>query len=97
MAHENLPELSLVDVLNQVQGLQTVADKGAIQSVGALLAKCTMVVGTDLNAVATELKSTSAQIKDFNDSTTRLTRVVIALEVILVVATVLIAISAFKG
>ena len=97
MVYENLHELSIEDVLNQVQGLQTVADKGAIQSVGALLAKCTMVVGTDLNAVATELKNTSTQIKDFNDSTTKLTTRLLWLNVILIVATAVGAIAAFKS
>lgn len=97
MAYENLHELSIEDVLNQVQGLQAVADKGQVQSLGALLAKCTIEVGTDLKTVAAELQSTGAEIRSFSDSTTRLTRVVIALEVILAVATVLIAIAAFKG
>ena len=97
MAYENLRSMPLEEVLDGVQALASVASQSQVQSVGALLAKCTIEVGTDLNAVAAELKNTSAQIKEFNDSTTRLTRVVIVLELILVVATVLIAIAAFKG
>lgn len=42
MAYRNLKDQSIEDVLNQVQGLMTVADQSAIQSVGALAARLTI-------------------------------------------------------
>ena len=96
MAYENLRSASIEDVLNGVQNLAAVGSKPQVQSVGALLAKCTIEVGTDLKAVAADLRGAGAEIKAFNDSTTKLTKVLIVLNVILAAATGVAAIAAFR-
>lgn len=51
MDYKRLREQPIEDVLEQVQGLQAVADKSAVQSVGALVARCTIEVAGSLGNV----------------------------------------------
>src|SRR5204863_7050319 len=43
---------SLAQLLNEVQGLQTVADAGQVRSIMAVVAKCMQELGASLGAVA---------------------------------------------
>ena len=89
MAYGNLDELTMQEVVDRVQNVQTVGSQEQIQSVMAVIAKCALELGKDLKNASTELKR-------FNRSTTRLTWVIIALDACLVIATVVGAIATFK-
>jgi hypothetical protein len=100
MAGEQLRQQTLEQVLDQVQALASVASKPQVQSVMAVLVRCTMELSESLAAAAGEIKSatselgrTRAEICAFNKSTTELTNRVIRLNRILTWATVVIAIG----
>lgn len=84
MENENIEGKSLDDLLSNVCGLSAVGTDTQIRSIMNVIAKCTMIVSKDLN-------DTSEEIKEFNKSTTKLTKVIIALNVILAIATLVMA------
>ena len=86
MAYENIRSKSIEEVLNNVQGLAAVASDTQVQSIMALVAKCTIDLGENLGRTSTE-------IRRFNESTDVLTKQVIRLNRILTWATVVIAIG----
>ena len=83
MANKDLEEKTWDEVIHDVQGMSAAASQGQMRSIMAVPAKAAIELG--------------GALRDFNNSTARLTRVLIVLEVILSAATVLIAIAAFKG
>jgi hypothetical protein len=52
MATQSPLDRSLAQLLEEVQGLQTVADAGQVRSIMAVVAKCTQELGASLGAVA---------------------------------------------
>ena len=82
MSEKGLEEKTWDEVMKEVQGMSAAASQGQMRSIMAVPAKAALELG--------------GALRDFNRSTAKLTRVLIALEVILAVATVFIAIAAFR-
>jgi len=101
MGFENLRQQSIEQVLDKVQELATVASKDQVQSVMALVARCTIDLGENLTRTSDELRkasdgirATATEVRQFNDSTTALTKQIIHLNRVLTWATVVIAAAA---
>jgi len=98
MDYENLRGKSMEDVLNNVQALASVASKDQVQSMMAVLARCTLEVGDRLTVAAAQvdkasqrISATADEVRRFNESTGVLTGELIRLNRILTWATVVIA------
>ncbi len=90
MAEESIENQSLDQLLKGVQGLSAMGAAAEVRSIMAVFAKCTQELGKSIG-------SASAEIRRFNDSTTKLTEQIIRLNRILVAATVVAAVAAIIG
>lgn len=88
MTDNDLTNRTWDDVLGSVEGIANSATKLQMQSIMAVPAKATLEIGRDL-------RNASEQIRKFNESTTRLTKVLIWLNFLLLLTAVLQVISAF--
>jgi hypothetical protein len=91
VVYENLRNESIEQVLERVQALTSVASQDQVQSVMALLARCTIESSKNLRETSTEIRQAADQIHHFNTSTTELTKQIIRLNRLLTWATVVIA------
>ena len=102
MGFENLRQQSIEQVLDKIQELATVASKDQVQSVMALVARCTIDLAENLTRTSDEMRkasdeirATATEVRQFNDSTTALTKQLIRLNRVLTWATVVIAFGTF--